>query len=57
MLYRKIFSSKVLTMQPNIYMGQIFSDDAAKKARQVWRWKKMAHPWSETTETFVDHVF
>ena len=48
MLYRDIFSSKILMMQPKIYMGQIFPDDRAKKARQVWQWKKMAHPWSET---------
>ena len=27
------------------------------KSRQVWRWKKLAHPWSETTVTFVDNVF
>ena len=34
-LYREILSAKVLTMQLNIhmYMGQIFSDDAAKKKR------------------------
>ena len=27
------------------------------KCRQVWRWKKLAHPWFETTVTFVDNVF
>ena len=27
------------------------------KCRQVWQWKKMAHPCSETTVTVVDNVF
>ena len=46
---------------PKQYMGQIFSNDKSKKsATSVDKCddeKKMAHPWSETTETFVDNVF
>ena len=118
MLYREIFSSKVLTMQPNIYGTNIFwwcskksatsvtmekngpslvsnnwnicrpcilkekKSSIAKqtetscdrnnisdkyfrmiqqkkrdKCRQMRQWKKKAHPWSETTVTFVDNVF
>ena len=26
------------------------------RCRQVWRWKKLANPWSETSVTFVDNV-